>query len=103
MQSKAFNFLGITEKHTEEHITYTPLRGLALLAMQSKKTLLVTDPLSYDEYDENIDLKFENGKVKPIICVPIMDREEQRLEGCIEAEFKMKNYLSSHPLNSGEG
>ena len=32
-----------------------------------------------------------------------MDKDEQRLEGCIEAEFKMKNYLSSNPLVGGEG
>jgi hypothetical protein len=36
----------------------------------------VTEPLAYKEYDENIDLKFDKNRVKPIICVPIMDREE---------------------------
>lgn len=36
----------------------------------------MADPLSYEEYDDTIDLKFETkNKVKPIICVPIIDKE----------------------------
>lgn len=43
----------------------------------------MTEPLSYTEYDDSIDLKFQNNIVKPIICVPILHKEEQRVEGCI--------------------
>ena len=32
------------------------MRGLANIAVYSKKTLVVTDPLSYQEYDKKIDL-----------------------------------------------
>ena len=60
----------------EGHLLTCPIGGLAKIAMEEKKTLLVTDPLSYKEYDENIDLKFDKNKVKPIICVPLLDREE---------------------------
>ena len=30
-----------------------------------------------------------------------MDKEEQKVEGCIEVEFKPKHYLSSNPLVGG--
>ena len=71
--------------------------------MQSKKTLVITDPLTHEVYDETVDIKFEDNRSRPIICVPIMDKDEQRIEGCIEAELKMKSYLSSNPILGGEG
>lgn len=85
----------------ESHLIYGPIKGLASIAIEQKKTLVVTDPLSYKEYDEAIDIKFDKNRVKPIICVPIMDREEQKIEGCIELEFKMKHYLSHNVFNGG--
>jgi hypothetical protein len=45
--------------------------------MNEKKTLIFIDPQSYQEYDDSIDIKFSDPKkIKPIICVPIMDKEE---------------------------
>lgn len=53
-----------------------PVGGLAALSIENRRTLLVTEPLSYKEYDESIDLKFDRNKMKPIICLPIIDRED---------------------------
>ena len=62
----------------------------------------MTDPTLYDEYDPAIDVEFKEGEIKPVICVPIMNTEEDhKVEGCIEIEFKMKHYLSSNPLLGG--
>jgi hypothetical protein len=83
------------------HISYVPIVGLAQYTMEQKKTLLITEPLSYKEYDPSVDLKFEVGSVRPMICVPIIHIQEQRIEGCIQLEFKMKHYLSSNPLMGG--
>ena len=73
--------------------------------MTQKKTLVITEPLSYKEYDRFVDIRFdEHGKqdIKPIICVPVYNKDEDsRVEGCIELEFKMKHYLSSNPLKGG--
>ena len=52
------------------------MKGLANISVYSKKTLVITEPLSYEEYDRTIDLTFPDNNAKPIICVPIMDREE---------------------------
>ena len=30
-----------------------------------------------------------------------MDKEELKVEGCIELEFRMKHYLASNPLQGG--
>jgi hypothetical protein len=51
------------------------LEGLAYLSIKQKKTLLITDPQSYAEYDDRIDLIFDTSKKTPMICIPIMDRE----------------------------
>ncbi|CDW89545.1 UNKNOWN [Stylonychia lemnae] len=91
-----------TERHTDGHLAYVPMRGLAQISIQNKKTLVVTEPQIYPQYDSNIDILYQDGQVKPIICVPIMNQEDdQRVEGCIEVEFKMKHYLSSNPLLGG--
>ena len=45
--------------------------------MAQKKTLLVTEPLQYTEYNDKVDIKFDkNGEYFPIICVPIINKEE---------------------------
>lgn len=81
---------------------FTPIRGLAKLAIEQKKTLVITNPDSYEEYDSKIDVSFKDGKPKPLICVPIMNTEDDRkVEGCIQLEFRMKHYLSSNPLLGG--
>lgn len=74
---------------------------MAAISIKQKKTLVVTEPLSYEEYDDDIDLRFENKQGQPIICVPIMDKEVLKVEGCIQLDFKMKNYLSSNPMMGG--
>jgi len=86
----------------DQYLQPYPRGGLASIAMERKKVMLVTEPLSYIEYDRNIDIDFEIvSKTKPIICVPIMDREQENVEGCMEIEFKRKNYLSGNPLHPG--
>ena len=82
----------------DEFIKYFPFKGLASVSIQQKKILLVTDPKSYPEYDDSIDLIPVSGANMPIMFIPIMDREEARVEGCIEVEFRKKHYLTSNPL-----
>ena len=58
-------YLGTTtlgdNKYNETYLQTVPLNGLASIAIQQKKTLLVTEPLSYEEYDPTIDLRFGPG------------------------------------------
>jgi hypothetical protein len=77
------------------------MKGLTQYTMEQKKTLLITEPLSYKEYDQSSDLVFEGGQVRPIICVPIIHKQDQVIKGVIQLEFKMKHYLSSNPLVGG--
>ena len=46
-------------------------------------------------------MTFEDNNAKTVICLPIIDREKQVVEGCIEIEFKKRHYLSSNPLLGG--
>ncbi len=80
-------------------ILYVPIKGLAKVSIEQKKTLLVTDPLNYEDYDENIDLTFPD-KASPIICVPIMDKEKLNVEGCMQLEYKNKNLIIQNPLSN---
>ena len=34
-----------------------------------------------------------------MISLPIMDKDQTVVEGCIQLEFKKRNYLSGNPLN----
>eukprot|EP00347_Sterkiella_histriomuscorum_P022777 403337202 len=85
----------------EGNLMYVPFKGLAQHCVSQKKTLVITDPLSQPEYDDFVDLRFQDiNNAVPIICVPIFNKESQdnRVEGCIETEFKVKHYLSSNPF-----
>ena len=44
---------------------------------------MVTEPLAYQEYDDMVDIKFTTDTVRPIICVPIINNENNIVEGCI--------------------
>ncbi|CDW78189.1 UNKNOWN [Stylonychia lemnae] len=87
----------------EGNLLYMPFKGLAQHCVKEKKTLVITEPLSYQEYDKYIDIDFDSQKITPIICVPCFNREDNsRVEALIEIEFKMKHYLSSNPLMGGQ-
>ena len=87
----------------EGNLMRVPLKGLAHFCVRQKKTLVITEPLKYSEYDEFVDLRFKDGQDQvPIICVPVFNKEnEERVEGCIQMEFKPKHYLSSNPFLGG--
>ncbi len=82
----------------EDEFISLPLMGMAFVAMDKKKTLVVADPVNFIEYKPDIDLTPSGGN-PTILCVPIMDRDGENIEGCIELEFKRKNYLSGNPLS----
>jgi hypothetical protein len=84
-------------------LIYEPIKpSLAHISIEQKKTLVITEPLSYTEYNQVIDIKFDSSNSKPIICIPVFNREmNTRVEGCIEIEFKMKHYLASNPFTGG--
>lgn len=51
------------------------MRGLAQFSIIQKKTLVVTDPHTNSEYDPVIDMNFKDKEIKPIICVPIFNKD----------------------------
>ena len=65
--------------------------------------MVITEPLSYTEYNPVIDVELNSSNSKPIICIPVFNRElsTSRVEGCIQIEFKVKHYLSSNPFSGG--
>jgi hypothetical protein len=86
------------------NLLYMPRRGLAQHCIEEKKTLVITEPLSYKEYDRWVDVHFADpSQAVPLICVPVFNKEDesQRVEGCVELEFKPKHYLSSNPFLGG--
>lgn len=61
----------------EGNLLSIPRRGLAQHCISQKKTLVITEPLSYTEYDPLVDIDFRDGVVSPIICVPVFNQEDE--------------------------